>query len=127
MDEYELFSETVAELTEAEKRIAALEQLCKDQRYCIAKKGNCRFCPLWERDKEKQCQVLNPDRMEELGLADRVFSHITTLEKLCRDMWKSWEHGNDDMAGFRKMDEIYLKEYRDRMDALGLLEGGEND
>ena len=60
--------------------------------------------------------------MEEL---DEQRERIAQLEQLCRDMWKSWEHCNDDMAGFRKMDETYLEEYRDRMEELGLIEGSE--
>ena len=47
------------------------------------------------------------------------------LKELCRDIWKSWEHCNDDMAGFRKMDATYLDEYKARMEELGLL--GDND
>ena len=99
------------------ERCTKLEQLCKEQRYCIARKGNCRYCPLWERDKEKQCRVLNPDRMEELGLEDSVFDHITTLEQLCRDMYACCSRDCFCPGGECKNGE--------RMEHLGLLEGGQ--
>ena len=67
---FSIVSEQVGSLFGYDKRISALEQLCKDQRYCIARKVDCRNCPLWECDKEKQCRVLNPDRMITLGLIE---------------------------------------------------------
>ena len=69
MDEYELFSETVAELTEAEKRIAALEQLCRDMYDCyiVGQYKECYECEYFSK-AASHCDFTN--RMDALGLLE---------------------------------------------------------